>query len=82
MSHRIYQTEGQIERARPLWEAAPLLAERVRGFYQMKLYQIGEAYLEVTWHKHFNVVVRVSRFTDEARLEPYLKKISLKGLFH
>ena len=81
MTDRLYTSTTEIERARALWEKGILLAERTEGFHQLKLYQLHDVYLEVTWHIHFNVVVKVSSFSDTEHLEPYLESISLDGLF-
>ena len=81
MTDRLYISTSDIERARALWEKGVLLAERTEGFYKLQLYQLHDVYLEVTWHIHFNVAVKVSSFTDTDHLEPYLETISLDGLF-
>jgi hypothetical protein len=80
MTDRSYTTTTEIERARALWEKAVLIAERRDGFYTTMLYQLHDIYLEVVWHNHFNVVVKVCSFTTTEHLEPYLKDISLEGL--
>lgn len=81
MTDRIYTSTTDIERARALWEKGILLAERTEGFYTMKLYQLHDIYVEVTWHTHFNVALKVTTFSDTERLEPYLEQISLESLF-
>ncbi len=81
MTNRLYTTTPQIEQARALWEKGVLLAELKNGFYTNKLYQLQADYLEVVWHTHFNVVVKVNRFSDTDRLAPYLDTVSLEGLF-
>lgn len=80
MTDRSYTTNDEIETVRNLWEQGVLLAQRNGDFYKSQLYQIESSYLEVVWHTHFNVVVKVSAFTDTALLEPYLADISLEGL--
>ncbi|RYF84374.1 MAG: hypothetical protein EON98_09360 [Chitinophagaceae bacterium] len=80
MTDRLYTTTSDIERARALWEKGVFLAERTDGFYKLQLFQLHDVYLEVTWHIHFNVVVKVSSFTDTEHLEPYLESISLEAL--
>jgi len=80
MTDRLYISNTEIERARALWEKGVLLAERTDSFHKMQLFQLHDVYLEVTWHIHFNVVVKVSSFTDTDQLEPYLEAISLDGL--
>lgn len=81
MTDRFYTTDTQIERARALWEKGVLVAERNGDFYKTQLYQLHNFYLEVVWHTHFNVVVKVTRFTDTDRLEPFLSDILLDDLF-
>ena len=81
MTDRIYITTTDIERARALWEKGVLLAERTEGFYTMKLYQLHDIYVEVIWHTHFNVALKVTTFSDTEKLEPYLQQISLESLF-
>ena len=80
MTGRVYSTTYEIERARALWEKAVFLAERTEGFHTRKLYQLHDIYLEVVWHTHFNVALKVIAFDDMESLEPYLKAISLEGL--
>ena len=81
MTDRLYTSNTEIERARSLWEKGVLLAERSEGFYKMQLFQLHDVYLEVTWHIHFNVVVKVCSFSDTDHLAPYLEAISLNELF-
>ena len=82
MTDRIYTTNTEIERARALWEKGVLLGERVEGFYTLKLYQLYDIYVEVVWHTHFNVAMKVTTFSDTDRLEPYIQDISLENLFN
>lgn len=81
MTDKIYTTASEIERARVLWEKGVLLAERTTGYHKRMLYQLYDMYIEVMWHTHFNVALKVTTFTDTDQLEPYLQKISLEGLF-
>jgi hypothetical protein len=81
MTDRSYTSTTEIEKARALWEKGVLIAERTGDFYKTQLYQLHDVYLEVAWHTHFNVVVKVTSFTDTERLGPYLNDISLEGLF-
>jgi hypothetical protein len=81
MTNRIYTSTTDIERARALWEKGVLLAERIEGFNTLKLYQLHDIYVEVVWHTHFNVALKVTTFTEVEKLEPYLNTISLEGLF-
>lgn len=82
MTDHIYTTTLEIEKARALWEKAVFLAQYNEGYYTKKLYQLHDLYIEVTWHTHFNVAMKVMTFHDTALLEPYLKLISLEGLLN
>jgi hypothetical protein len=82
MTDRIYTTTNEIERARALWEKGVLLAERTEGYHTLKLYQLHDIYVEVVWHTHFNVALKVTTFSDTEQLDPYLEAISLEGLFN
>ncbi|GAA4738476.1 hypothetical protein [Flavisolibacter ginsenosidimutans] len=81
MTDRSYTSTNEIEKARALWEKGVLVAQRTGDFYKMQLYQLHDIYLEVVWHTHFNVVVKVTRFSDTEKLEPYLNDISIEELF-
>lgn len=81
MTGRLYTSTTEIEGARVLWEKGTLLAERTRGYYKTMLYQLHDTYVEVVWHTHFNIIVKVCSFTDVDHLAPYLEDISLDGLF-
>lgn len=80
MTDHTYITTSEIERARALWEKGVLLAERTEGYHTLKLYQLYDLYVEVMWHTHFNVALKVSTFTDTEHLDPYLQDISLESL--
>ena len=80
MTDRIYTTTTEIERARALWEKGVLLAERTEGYHTNRLYQLHDIYVEVIWHTHFNVALKVTTFSDTEYLDPYLEEISLEGL--
>jgi len=82
MTDRIYTTTTEIERARALWEKGVLLAERTEDFHTKKLYQLHDIYVEVIWHTHFNVALKVTTFSDTEQLDPYLETISLEGLLN
>ena len=82
MTDKTYISNTEIERARALWEKGELLAERTEGYHHLMLYQLHDIYIEVTWHTHFNVTLKVSTFTDTDHLDPYLNMISLESLFN
>lgn len=81
MKRHQFTTIEQVRQAQNLLKAGTLIAERRQGFYKIQLFQLEECYLEVYRHAHFNVTIKINRFTDTSYLEPYLEGISLNGLF-
>lgn len=82
MKGREYKTTKEIEQSRTLWERGVKLAEREERFYKSVLYQLHDIYIEVTWHKHFNVIQKVCTFTNTDFLDPYLESIQIDDLFY
>lgn len=80
MKDRTYTSTTDIERARALWEKGVFLAQRTEGFHTLQLYQLHDIYVEVSWHTHFNVALKVTTFSEISHLDPYLEAISLDGL--
>lgn len=80
MKYREFNTLTDVDRADAAWVNGVLLAERRDAFHKMILYQIEDFYIEVTYHTHFNVVLKVHSFKDPRFLEPYLKAIDISYL--
>jgi hypothetical protein len=81
MKRHQFTSIEQVREAYDLLQSGTRVASRIQGFYRIELFQLPDCYLEVYRHNHFNVVIKVNRFTDTAYLEPYLQDISLSGLF-
>lgn len=56
------------------------LAEREDGYYNVRLFAVGNFYAELFCHSHFNVIVRTKAFLSTKRLEPYLQQININPL--
>jgi hypothetical protein len=80
MKDRQFRTTKEIEQSRTLWERGVLLAERTEGYNKYMLYQLHDVYIEVTWHAHFNVIQKVSSFTDTEHLDPYLEHMDISAV--
>jgi hypothetical protein len=80
MKDQFFNTTEENALATAIWEEGAYLAERVQGFHRIMLYQVEDFYVEVTYHTHFNVILRVGRFTDTHYLEPYLQSISIDAV--
>jgi hypothetical protein len=77
MKYREFNTLTDLDRADAAWTKGVLLAERREAFHKMMLYQLDDFYIEVTYHTHFNVVLKVQSFKDPRFLEPYLQAIDI-----
>lgn len=80
MEFRQYNNLEELQQAEAAWSKGILLAERKEGFHKIILYQLQEFYIEITWHSHFNVILKVTCFTSTEHLEPYLGQIDIKEL--
>lgn len=58
-----------------------LLAEREAAYCTLRLYAVGDFYVELHHHQHFNVIVQLQAFSpNSANLEHWLQDISLDDL--
>jgi hypothetical protein len=64
----------------PIWEKGVLVAERIEGFHKFMLYQVEDFYVEVTHHTHFNVIIRVTSFSDTKQLDLYIDSVNIDML--
>jgi hypothetical protein len=82
MEYQRFNTLQELEQADAAWKRGEFLAERKVGFHKMRLYQLDGFYIEVTYHTHFNVILKVCSFKDTKHLEPYLVNINIDGLMN
>jgi hypothetical protein len=76
-----YNNLEELQQAEAAWNKGVLIAEKNEPFHKIRLYQLHNFYIEVTWHMHFNVILKVKCFSDTDHLKPYLQKIDINGLF-
>ena len=69
----------EMEQAEAVWSATHI-GEREDEEHKILLYQIDGFYVEVYYHKEYNVIRRMRPFASIDQLEPYLKKVDLSGL--
>jgi hypothetical protein len=81
MKNHQFNYMQEQEQTTTIWEKGVFLADRIEGFHKIMLYQLEDFYVEVTHHTHFNVILKVSSFTDTAHLDPYLEHICIDKLF-
>jgi len=73
---------SEKEQLDTLEESGVYIAERDGAFYNIKLYQLENFYVELYLHTHFNVVVNINCFTNTDCLDPYLENIDLDSLIY
>ena len=81
MKRHQFTTIDQVREAHSLLKTGTVVAARQQGFYKIELYQLPASYMEVYRHAHFNVIIKVNRFTDPRFLDPYIREIDLRSLF-
>jgi hypothetical protein len=66
----------EAEQAEAIWEGV-LIGDREDEEHKILLYQIDAFYVEVYYHKEYNVIRKFRPFSSTNPLEPYLKDIQL-----
>ncbi len=66
----------EMEQAEAVWDGA-FVADREDYVHKILLYQIDSFYVEVFYHKEYNVIRRFRSFSSTEQLKPYLEKIKL-----
>ena len=80
MKRHRFTTIEEVQQAHYLLQTGTLVARRKQGFYTIELFQLPDCYLEVFRHTHFNVIIKVNRFSDTSYLDPYLKSINIRSV--
>ncbi len=75
----LYQFIGldEMEQQEAIWEGV-LIADREDEEHKILLYQIDSFYVEVFYHKEYNVIRRYIPFNSTDKLAPYLEKINVQ----
>jgi hypothetical protein len=66
----------EMEQAEAVWSGVHI-GEREDEEHKISLYQIEAFYVEVFYHKEYEVTRKMRAFVSTTLLEPYLDKISL-----
>ncbi len=80
MKPRQINATQEAEQADKLLKDGVLVAQRKERYCNIFLYQVEGNYIEVFVHEHFNVIIKVNRFTDTLHLEPFLCNINIDRL--
>ncbi|MDQ3842825.1 MAG: hypothetical protein M3342_02250 [Bacteroidota bacterium] len=66
------------EQAEAVWNGV-FIADREDQEHRILLYQIDSFYIEVYYHKEYNVIRRFRPFSSTDQLQPYLEQINIIG---
>lgn len=66
----------EMEQAEAVWDGQ-FVADREDEEHKILLYQIDAFYVEVYYHKDYNVIRRFRSFSSTDQLWPYLEKIDI-----
>ncbi len=67
----------EMEQQEAIWEGVHI-ADREDEEHKILLYQIDAFYVEVFYHKEYNVIRKYQPFNSMDKLAPYLDKINVQ----
>ena len=68
----------EMEQAEAVWSGVHI-ADREDQDHRILLYLIDSFYMEVYYHKEYNVIRRFRPFSSTEQLQPYLNQIDILG---
>ena len=75
-----FRALDENEKYEAMWEGVHI-DERDDPEHWVLLYQLGDFYVEVFYHKASNVIVKYTAFRNTERLKPYLNQIDISSIF-
>ena len=66
----------EMEQQEAIWDGVHI-ADRDEGEHKILLYQIDAFYVEVFYHKEYNVIRKYLPFNSIDKLAPYLEQIEI-----
>ena len=74
----LYEFNGldEMEQAEAVWDGV-FVADREDEEHRILLYQVDSFYVEVYFHKVFQVIRKYKSFSSTEQLQPYLNQIDL-----
>jgi len=69
----------EAEQAEAIWDGS-FIADREDEEHKILLYQIDGFYVEVFYHKEYNVIRKYRPFSSTDQLETYLNKINIQSI--
>ena len=70
----------EMEQIEAIWDGV-FVADREDNEHEILLYQIDAFYVEVFYHKAYNVIRKFRSFSSTDQLDTYLNKIDLANKF-
>jgi hypothetical protein len=80
MKVKDFNLMDEVKQAEVLLQHGVLLTERAYKEFQIVLYQVHHFYVEVYFHKTYEMIQGFRGFESMHQLDPFLEKISLKDL--
>ena len=82
MTHTEFTTLAENEQALLTWFNGTYLAQYFDGTFTIILFQVEGFYVEVYYHRKNKEVYRYHNFSNVEKLDPYLDKIDISGIFN
>jgi hypothetical protein len=70
----------EMEQAEALWDKGVHIAERNDEEHNILLYQIDNFYVEVYYHREYNIISRLRAFSSTEQLHLYIGEINIDKL--
>jgi hypothetical protein len=75
-----FNSLDEAEQFEALWEYGQIVGHVFQNGFKFMLYQISNFYVEIKYDDETNAIKGLRAFEDTESLDPYLKRISLKGI--
>ena len=72
-----FNSLNEFEKGEALWEYGVHVSERFDGEFGYSLYQQSDFYVEVKYNGRINAITKLTSFSNDTKLEPYLDKIDI-----
>ena len=79
MTLRDFIAMDEMEQQEAIWEGIHI-ADRSDEEHNILLYQIDSFYVEVFYHREYNVIRRYRPFIETEQLKPYLGQIDISAI--
>lgn len=80
MNTREFNGMDDVRQAETLLNEGVVIAERLYKEFRILLYQVRHFYVEVYFHKKFDMIQGFRSFESMSSLDPYLEEIDISDL--